>query len=386
MPETATGACRRMRLLHDPAFMSATVGAIYDCALDPTRWATVMAELAGLLGASRAFLGVSTPAGETPTIVAAPGYLAEDFTAPEMALNPIPPLGLIHPPDTAFVASRDYGLEQFRGTRFHREYLVPRGILDAIAFLVTREGNAIGNWLIATPTTRAPITAEETAGLTLVAPHIRRAVEISRVLGAQRLEAETCRAALGQLDSPVLILGPGRRIAFANPSAERALEGGRILRLRHGTLQGATEPMERLLRRIAADAAAGGPASLEELVAGTDGEERLVFAVRLDADGPGLLGQADPTVLLVMRSPREDTRNPVAVAASVFSLTPAQVQILAFLAQGHAPEAIADILGIAVTTVRSHLAALFQRTGTSRQADLVARTLALASPLRDGGT
>lgn len=373
-----------MRLLRDPAFMSATVGAIYDCALDPTRWTAVLCELAAQLGASRAFLGVGTSAGDVSIIVAAPGYVPEDFTTPALALNPIPSLGLTYAPDTAFVASRDYGLPQLQATRFHREYLAQRGILDAIAFLVTREGNAIGHWFIATPATRGPITEEEAAGLTLVAPHIRRAVEISRVLGVQRLEAETCRAALGQLDSPVLILGPGRRIAFANPSAERALESGRILRLRHGTLQGATEPMERLLRRIATEAAAGGPLSLEELVAGTDGEEHLVFAVRLDADGPGLLGQADPTVLLVMRSPREDTRNPVAVAASVFGLTPAQVQILAFLAQGHTPEAIADILGIAVTTVRSHLAALFQRTGTSRQADLVARTVALASPLRDG--
>jgi hypothetical protein len=41
-----------MRLLRDPAFLSATIGAIHDCALDPTRWSTVMGDLAALLGAS----------------------------------------------------------------------------------------------------------------------------------------------------------------------------------------------------------------------------------------------------------------------------------------------------------------------------------------------
>jgi DNA-binding CsgD family transcriptional regulator len=250
-------------------------------------------------------------------------------------------------------------------------------MLDAIGFAVTREGN--GHWFIATPPRHGAITAEEAAGLTLIAPHIRRAVEISRVLGVQRLEAETCRAALGQLDSPVLILGPGRGIAFANPTAERAIEGGRVLRRKNGALHGATEQIERLLGRIAA---ASGPASVEETVTGTDGEERLVFAVRLDVGGHVLLGEPAPFVLLVMRSPREDTRNPVAIAAQIFGLTPAQVQVLGFLAQGHAPEAIADILGISVATVRSHLSALFDRTGTSRQAELVARTLSLASPLR----
>jgi hypothetical protein len=94
--------------------LSATIGAVYDCALDPVRWTMVMGELATLLGASRAFLGVSTPKGETSTIVAAPGYSAADFTTPEMALNPIVPLGLTYPPDAAFVASRDYGLPQLQ--------------------------------------------------------------------------------------------------------------------------------------------------------------------------------------------------------------------------------------------------------------------------------
>jgi DNA-binding CsgD family transcriptional regulator len=369
-----------MRLLHDPGLLSDTIGAIYDCALDPGRWTVVMGELAALLGASRAFLGVGTPASGMRTIVAAPGYSPQDFTAPEMALNPIVPLGLTLPPDSSLVASRDYGLLQLQATRFYREYLAPRDMLDAIGFAVTREGN--GHWFIATPPRHGAITAEEAAGLTLIAPHIRRAVEISRVLGVQRLEAATCRAALGELDSPVLILGPGRRIAFANSSAERAIEGGQVLRRRNGALHGATEQADRLIGRITAGAAAGNPASSEETVTGTDGEERLVFAVFLDLGRHHLWDEAAPSVLLVMRSPRDDTRNPVAVAAHAFGLTPAQVQVLAFLAQGHAPEAIADILGISVTTVRSHLSALFDRTGTSRQAELVARTLSLASPLR----
>jgi hypothetical protein len=64
------------------------------------------------------------------------------------------------------------------------------------------------------------------------------------------------------------------------------------------------------------------------VITGLDGEKRLPFA-------------ETRSVLLVLRSPREATRNPVAVAARVFGLTPAQVQVLAFLAQGHAPEAIA---------------------------------------------
>ncbi len=371
-----------MRLLKDPEFLSATIGAIYGCVLDPGRWTSVLSELAGLLQSPRAFLGVATSLGDTPTIVAAPGYTAQDLAAPEMVLNPMAPLSLIHPLDRPFVVSRDFGLPQLQATRYYREYLAPRDIVDAVAFVVTREGNAVGHWLIPTPPTRGPITAEESGALTLLAPHIRRAVEISRVLGVQRLEAETCRAALGQLDSPVLIFGLERGIAFANPSAERALEGGQVLRNSKGYLHGATGEIEQLLGRLSGDTSASGGRSLERAVIGTDGEERLLFAVRLDLGPHHPSNRTDPFVLLVMRSPREDTRNPVAIAARTFGLTSAQVQVLTFLAQGHSPEAIADILGVSVATVRSHLRDLFAKSGTSRQAELVARTLSLASPLR----
>ena len=64
----------------------------------------------------------------------------------------------------------------------------------------------------------------------------------------------------------MLILGPGRRIAFANPGAERVLASGRVLKQVGGALRGATDPVERLLRRITADKPGSGPASIEEVV------------------------------------------------------------------------------------------------------------------------
>jgi DNA-binding CsgD family transcriptional regulator len=358
------------------------IGGIYDCALDPGRWDAVLTELAGLLGSSRAFLGVMTPAGQSQALVAAPGFTTQDIGVPENALNPIAPLLLTQPPDSAYLASRDYGLPRLKASRYYREFLALRDMLDAVGFVITREGGAIGHWLIPTPHARPPITDDEAYGLTLVAPHIRRATEISRVLGLQRLEAETCRAALEQLESPVLMLGSDRRIAFANPSAGQAIARGSVLRARGDRLTGATEEIERLLRAVTADAAAGGPANLEVAVTGTDGEERLLFAVGLGPHGDARLGLTETSVLVIMRSPRQATQNPVAIAARAFGLSPAQVQVLSFLAQGHAPDAIADILGVGMATIRTHLSALFQRTGTTRQAELVARTLSLASPLK----
>jgi DNA-binding CsgD family transcriptional regulator/PAS domain-containing protein len=368
-----------MRLLSDPDFLSQTIGRIYDCVLRPEAWQELISSLAEMLEARRAFLGLSDANGQTLAISVTHNIAADAALERYSRINPILPIGLTWPYDKAFVVSRDYGLEAFQATRYHREYLAPRGDRDAIAFLATREGSALGHWLIVTQDDRGPITEAEAKGLELVAPHLRRAVEISKVLGVQQLSAETYRASLDQLEAAVMILDHHRRPTYANPRAIAALEAGTLLRLTGGRLLGTTPQAEAALRR-----AWNGPGGRESLVAGTDGEERLLFTVSLKLGRQGRLGQEERSTMLVLRSPREDTRNPVAIAARLFRLTPAQVQVLAFLAQGHAPEAIAEILGLGLATVRSHLADLFRRTDTARQAELVARTLSLAVPLQAG--
>lgn len=371
-----------MRLLHDPTLLGTTIGAIYDCVLDPGRWETLLPELGALIGARRAYLGVATPAGENRGRVFLHGFPSLEDSMRHAEINPLLPVGLVLQPDRAYVVSRDFGLTALRASRFYREALAPRGDLDCLAFTMIREADAFAHWVLITQDNRGPITDEEVAGFELVAPHIRRAVEISNVLGLQRLAAETYRAALGQLDAAVLVLDGEGRPAYVNPRAEAELSRGTVLRIRGNRVVGATKAAEAALRRITAGSLAGGAGGFEASLTGTDDEDRLLFAVGLDAEVEGVFGQLARAAMLVLRSPREDTRNPIAIAARLFNLTPAQVQVLAFLARGHAPDAIADMLGISATTVRSHLADLFRRTGTSRQAELVARALSLASPLR----
>jgi DNA-binding CsgD family transcriptional regulator len=54
-----------------------------------------------------------------------------------------------------------------------------------------------------------------------------------------------------------------------------------------------------------------------------------------------------------------------------YGLTPAQAALVRELAMGDGVAAAASRLGISYATARSHLLQVFQKTGTSRQAELV---------------
>ena len=89
-----------------------------------------------------------------------------------------------------------------------------------------------------------------------------------------------------------------------------------------------------------------------------------------------------PTVaaLFVQRVAIE-ARSAPKVIARRYSLTPMELRVLLSIVDvGGVPES-AEALGVAQTTVKWHLGHLYQKTGTSRQADLVKLVAGFSSPL-----
>ncbi len=58
-----------------------------------------------------------------------------------------------------------------------------------------------------------------------------------------------------------------------------------------------------------------------------------------------------------------------------YNLTPAEARLLSALVSGERMSEYAQRRGISVTTAKSHLRALFDKTGERRQADLIRRAL-----------
>ena len=57
---------------------------------------------------------------------------------------------------------------------------------------------------------------------------------------------------------------------------------------------------------------------------------------------------------------------------SLFDLTPAEARIASGIARGDTPEALATDGDVAISTVRSQIRRVLEKTGCSRQADLAA--------------
>ncbi len=59
------------------------------------------------------------------------------------------------------------------------------------------------------------------------------------------------------------------------------------------------------------------------------------------------------------------------VLFGLFGLTPAECRVAMLLTDGHAPRQIGQLLGVSRNTLKSQLASIYSKTGTSRQSQVV---------------
>src|SRR4029079_17189697 len=74
--------------------------------------------------------------------------------------------------------------------------------------------------------------------------------------------------------------------------------------------------------------------------------------------------------------------HPLETIANVFKLPSAEMRVLMMIVQLGGVREVAPALGISEPTVKTHLQHIFEKTGTSRQAELVKLVAGYMSPLQ----
>lgn len=181
----------------------------------------------------------------------------------------------------------------------------------------------------------------------------------------------------------VLLVEPDGTLLQANHSARMHLAATQALSLSAGRVRAQPGADATCLRGLLADASSGraglavlggGTISVAAIPVGspTATDRHAPAACRSPAEG----AQAGAVALVLSRAPTESGWV-LSRFARHHELTPAEVQVLSLLCQGfNAPET-ATRLGVAVSTVRSHVRSLCAKTGSRGARVLVQQVLDL---------
>ncbi len=371
--------------------LSALIGAIYDCAVAPDRWEATLQSLRVELSFATAVLAVHPlPAGDL-TIFAtsgiAPQWLGRIWGYGEETLELWGGAARISqfPLDEPIVQSRVTDRATWNDNPWITEWGYPQGLWDAVGFAFARDPKMIGNLTFGRHRTAGEVGDAELTALRLIAPHVRRAIAISHLLEVKTLEALTFASALERLTVGVLLVDEHSGIVHANAAAGAMLRARDPIRSQQGRLTLAYAAANKALQ-MAVEVAARNEMDLGRRGIGipmrrADGTPTVAHVLPLRAGQlrPGLAQRVPAAVFVAPAA--SPPRMPADALALLYDLTPAESRIFELIADGQAPSDIAVVLSIAPSTVKTHLLRVFEKTGCSRQVELVKLATSMSLPV-----
>ncbi|HZT87487.1 MAG TPA: helix-turn-helix transcriptional regulator [Stellaceae bacterium] len=380
--------------MHDVAAerLSDLIGSIYDCTIEPDRWPDTMKEICGELDCMHAAILlvdlIQSQHVFFQTWNIDPYWIEKnkDFYEETTMFYRNSARALAAPVDDVLVISRDLAPKIFFGSRYYREWIKPQGICDTIQTVVLRQPDRIGVFAPVRHESVGVVTDREIAIMRLLAPHIRRAVTIGDVIDLKALEAQALAATLDKVAAGVTVVGEDRRILHATAAARGMFAAGGPI----GSVQGrlvardprARQELDRAVALARQDESALGAAGIGIALGAADDAAAVAHVLPL-ARGDlrtRLIPQATAAVFVTAAAspPQRD----LAPIARSYGLTPAETRLLECLTSGATVAEAAALRGVALSTAKTHLAHIFSKTGTTRQADLVDLIHRLTPPVR----
>lgn len=274
---------------------------------------------------------------------------------------------------------------------FYQEWLQPMGARRHIGLRLREPDGKLLAFAMLADARQRRLDEEQLRRCRMLEPHLRAAFEM--MLRVSELEAQAARgqAALDAADDGVLVLDAEDRITFANRRAESLLREAQIVSVVAGKLVMRGTEGVRLAQALRGVRQAQRPASIRASVPGARGKpaQPLYLVIRPMLPSACGVAVADAgrvagnEVLLLITTPGRQRTSSAQQLMQWFDLTPAEARLAHGLLSGLSVAGYCVAHGVSDATARTQLKALFYKTGTERQPDLM-RLLAALPSVRDG--
>lgn len=361
--------------------LSAVIGEIYDAAIDPTLWQQALGSICAYVGGASAALfwhDSATQRSQALHLFNDDPHYTKLYFEKYLLMNPVFPAATFVEAGVVTTTNDIIPQVELEKTRFYKEWIVPQGIVDAIAVNLEKGTTSSSLLNIRTDATYGMADDAARQRLALLVPHLQRAVVICRLFDQSKATEGALTETLDHVEAAVFLVGPEGAITFTNNPAKAMLRDGHVVREQDNALRAVTPKPDRVLRDIFASAEKGdvsvGVRGVAVPLTLTDTAQEQWFAhvLPLTSGNRKHAGLAHAAVAAVfVRKTAPDAPPPLESIAKLYKLTASEVRVLDAVLKVTGIKAMAEMLGVSQATVRTHLHNVFRKTGTGRQSELV---------------
>ncbi|HVT23774.1 MAG TPA: helix-turn-helix transcriptional regulator [Rhizomicrobium sp.] len=360
-----------------------TLELIYDAALEPALWQKVLHDVAQKTGGEKGALILQnqfTGQGDAVLANIDPAAIEEFFgyfaTRNPMQQNNLKAFQKNSPPQLGVFTDQEVmARSELARTEYYNDFMRRFGMESTLMIGLAFDGTDGTSIAITRPPSREDFGQSEIELAGALQRHFIRALKIGEKLNSAQLVGNALGDVLQKSGHGIFLTDAKGRIRYANETANEIVARNDGLSGKDSMLAATSRAHAKQLEAILAAAAAperaqrtGGSMLLPRL---SRQHPLSVIAVPLNAE-MGAPFHNGPLALVCVVDPDRDATLPQQhLIRDLFDFTPAETRVAMELLAAEEPKAIAQHLNLSVNTVRVHMASIFRKTHTSRQAELV---------------
>lgn len=356
------------------------VAQVYEGIEEATPWKSLMQGLGEMTSAHDASMVI--------TSIAAPGayYLVTDNEDPRtagpeyisgvMAANDI----LEIPQPRTSTADELMPNGEFQRSRIYQQFLKPLNIRHLLGRDVLRDDLLQVRIAVERTEDQAPFGTRERELIDLIAPHLQRALRLRELHSSGTYMRHFFEEAMAKLAIGCVMLDVRGQVLSMNTWARQLLGRQDALLLRHGQLRTAQGIDGRALQRAIELALAAyrnacrcQPGTALQIES-APGMALVDVVVKPLASDPVFESHDTPAAVIYLNdSQRPGIDVDPGVLGSMYGFTPCESRLGALLLRGTTLEEASATLGVSINTIKTHLRGVYEKTGTNKQVQVVAR-------------
>lgn len=355
--------------------LNGLIGQIYECALNPEIWNATLASIvealcpvewrsALILSENKSEKRANCTASVDMTDVA-----INDYSKMFAVDNPYSQLAWPVRAGTMFDSNENAPRDIVKKSSFYTKFLEPLGYSRVVALKLDHRSEEITFIAFLGPDGCA--MARLKRGLRILTPHLQRAIRVSRRIAGLQTVADAKQLAADRSPFATLTLDRGFAILASAGRVRDYVDRG-IIAVQHDRLA-FCNPVSQ--RRLTGMFDLPSQTSQAFMAIDKSGRECPVLATRIPEHTVAALGGNFVGASLMVSIGQSSGEQPVLEINHLvqwYGLTPKQGQLAAALAAGHSLQEYAASCGIQLNTVRFQLKAVFSKTGTTSQGELIA--------------
>ncbi|MEZ5571644.1 MAG: helix-turn-helix transcriptional regulator [Halioglobus sp.] len=358
----------------DPAF-SVLLGELYQGPLEAQPWQTFLASVREVLGANLVTLLLRPPSKEEHVVMLADGgslSAMKSYNEGQFVLDPFVDL-----PARQVVSLHEYlSPPTLLGSDFYHVIMQPQGWYDFLGVDIREDNELDVRFRAGRYHGAQPFGEREKALLQALLPHLERSIRLQACISRTERERAVYAGAVEQLLVATIILDEQCRVLSTNATATAliaAQQGVSVVdNYLHLNDSNANRELRNLLLEVMRSRRSSSPQPASAMHVPRAGElPDLGLVARAVPPAAGAEGRAMPSIAVFIRDPQQAAEAPQLVISRLYGLTAAEASLAMLLANGLTLDEASVELSVSRNTARSHLRAVFAKTGVARQSGLV---------------